>query len=479
MNNEALLMAIIASSNDAIISKTLDSIITTWNPAAERIFGYTAEEAIGKSITMLIPSHLQHEEGMIIGRIKSGEVIPHYETVRVRKDGSLVWVAITVSPIRDNDQLIIGASKIARDITEMVESERTHTIHTAIVNSSDDAIISKTLGGIITSWNPGAQRIFGYEADEAIGHSITMLIPDERLDEENLIIGQIKSGQRIEHFETVRKGKNGEEIHVSLTVSPVKNKQGEIVGASKIARNITDQVAMQKQLKEYTQMLEVSNNHKDHFISMASHELKTPITSVMASLQFLDRKLNDSGNDHKKLTERAVAGITKLNRLVGDMLDISKIQSGNLHFKYSIFALPELLREVIDNIQVTNPRHHISYINTLKDNRITADRLRMEQVFINLITNAIKYSPEADKVIVHSYKAGDKTIVSVQDFGMGIPAEHYDKLFSRFYRIEEQSQNISGLGIGLFITKQIIDGHQGNIWLQSELGKGTTFYISI
>ncbi len=471
-------MALIESSNDAIISKTLDSIITSWNPAAEKIFGYTSQEAVGRSITMLIPPEMQDEEVHIISQIKSGVSIPHYETVRVRKDGTRIWVAITVSPIRDASGQITGASKIARDITALIESERTNTIHTAIVNSSDDAIISKTLDGTITSWNPGAQRIFGYSPDEAIGKHITLLIPDERLSEEDTIISKIKNGQRVEHFETIRRAKAGDEIHVSITVSPVKDKKGEIIGASKIARNISEQIALQKQLKEYTRMLEVSNSHKDQFISMASHELKTPITSIMASLQFLNRKLDGADSGNKKLTEKAVAGITKLNKLVGDMLDIAKIETGNLQFNFSTFSLNELLHEVIDNIGLTNTKHQIFYDDSLVDAHITADRLRLEQVFINLITNAIKYSPEADKIVVNSYAADGKTVVSVQDFGMGIPAEHHNKLFSRFYRIEEQSQNISGLGIGLFITKQIIVGHNGNIWLQSELGKGSTFYVS-
>ncbi|MBS7564036.1 PAS domain-containing sensor histidine kinase [Mucilaginibacter sp. Bleaf8] len=477
MNTEALLTAIVKSSNDAIISKTLDSIITSWNPAAERIFGYTAEEAVGQSILMLIPPDLQDEETTIISNIRRGESIPHYETVRTRKDGTRIWVSITVSPVRDENQQIIGASKIARDITAQREAEHIGTIHTAIVNSSDDAIISKTLEGIITSWNPGAERIFGYSPDEILGKSITVLIPEERLSEENDIISNIKSGRRVEHFETVRKNKNGNDIYVSLTVSPVKDKKGQVIGASKIARNITEQVALQQQLKQYTTMLETSNQHKDQFISMASHELKTPITSAMANLQFLQRKLQDT--DNQRLAGKALGGVIKLNKLVSDMLDISKIESGKLEMNFSSVDVHELLHETIENIQLTSLKHQIQYLNTHENPVITADRLRLEQVITNIINNAIKYSPDADKVIVHCYPENGKTVISVQDFGAGIPAEHHAKLFNRFYRIEEQSRNVSGLGIGLFITKQIIEEHQGHIWLESEAGKGTTFYVCL
>jgi PAS domain S-box-containing protein len=374
------LSAIIDSAEDAIISKTLDGIITSWNKGAERIFGYTAEEVIGKPVTILIPADHQDEEPAILTRIRGGERIEHYETVRVRKDGTLVNISLTVSPIRRPDGRIIGASKIARDTTEHKraqkmlreqadvikqaydaiflrnsanaitlwnkgaertygytqkealgrsphellkteppipleeiyeslrrdgywEGELRHTrkdgeqliVETrwatvrdelgeimsileitrdvserkrsedkllqasAIVENSDDAIISKNLDGIILSWNPAAERIYGYTAAEAIGQPVTMLIPLDRPDEEPRILNQIRRGERVDHYETVRQHKNGTLIDVSLTVSPVKDAEGRIIGASKIARDITARKRADEQLREQTEIIETVN----------------------------------------------------------------------------------------------------------------------------------------------------------------------------------------------------------------------------
>ena len=374
------LSAIIESADDAIISKTLEGIITSWNKGAERIFGYTAEEIIGKPVTILIPEDHLDEEPAILARLRAGERIEHYETVRVRKDGALVNISLTVSPIKNPDGRVIGASKVARDITgsrraeamlreqalvikqaydavflrdsanaitlwnegaEMTygytqeealgrsphellkteppvpfeeiyeclrregywEGELKHTrkdgvqivVETrwatvrnelsevtsimeitrdvterkraeqsllqvaAIVENSDDAIISKTLDGVILSWNPGAERLYGYTAAEAIGQPVTMLIPSDRPDEEPHILEQIRSGQRVDHYETVRVRKDGTIIDVSLTVSPVRDATGRIIGASKIARDITARRHSAEQLREQAEIIETVN----------------------------------------------------------------------------------------------------------------------------------------------------------------------------------------------------------------------------
>ena len=184
-----------SSSDDAILSEDLDGIIRTWNPGAKRLFGYTAEEVIGKPITLLIPMDRHDEESDILSRIRRGECIDHYETVRQRKDGSLVEISVTVSPIKNAEGRIIGASKIGRDITERKRSEQVEKRFASIVESSDDAIVSKDLDGIINTWNPGAERLFGYTAKEIIGKPITLLIPIDRHGEESDILSRIRRGE--------------------------------------------------------------------------------------------------------------------------------------------------------------------------------------------------------------------------------------------------------------------------------------------
>jgi PAS domain S-box-containing protein len=243
-----LLGAIVDSSDDAIVSKDLNGIITSWNKSAERVFGYTAAEAIGQSITLLIPPDRLAEETEILNHLRRGERVDRFETVRQRKDGALLDISLTVSPVKDAKGRVIGASKVARDITQSKQADRAALLLSAIVDSSDDAIISKDLNGIITTWNIGAQRVFGYTAAEVIGKPVTILIPSDRLDEEPEILSRLKRGERVDHFETIRKRKDGSLLDISLTISPVKDKLGNIIGVSKIARDITERKRAQAAL---------------------------------------------------------------------------------------------------------------------------------------------------------------------------------------------------------------------------------------
>ena len=235
------LAQVVEWSDDAIVTKDLNSTITSWNRAAERMFGYTAAEAIGQSVRMIIPPELQAEEDTVLAKIRSGEALTHFETVRVRKDGSRINISLTVSPVRNEAGVVIGASKIARDITERKTSDLAIRRLAAAVMSSDDAIVTKTLDGIITSWNPAAERIFGYTAAEALGQSIRILIPEELQGEEDVVIARIRAGETVDHYETTRRAKDGRLIAISLTVSPIRDDSGAIVGASKIARDISEQ----------------------------------------------------------------------------------------------------------------------------------------------------------------------------------------------------------------------------------------------
>ena len=238
------LARVVESSDDAIISKDLNGTITSWNRSAERMFGYTAAEALGQSIRMIIPADRQAEEDMVLARIRANEGLTHFETVRQRKDGRRIPISLTVSPIHDDAGNVIGASKIARDTTERAEAAITSRQLAAVVESSDDAIVTKDLGSIITSWNPAAERLFGYTAAEAIGKSVRMLIPDELQGEEDVVLTKIRAGEKVDHYETVRQRKDGTRLNISLTVSPIRNDRGEVVGASKIARDVTERARL-------------------------------------------------------------------------------------------------------------------------------------------------------------------------------------------------------------------------------------------
>lgn len=231
--------AIVASSDDAIISKNLQGIVTSWNAGAQRLFGYLPQEMIGHSLLKLFPPGKANEEQFILEKIIAGEKVHHFETVRLHKDGTPLNISVTISPICDQHGRVIGASKVARDITEYMRLDREAQRYQAIVQSSDDAIISKTLSGIVTSWNRGAQTMFGYSAEEMIGQPMLILLPADRQDEETSILDRLRKGEKVEHFETLRVCKNGHSIEVSVTISPIFDQCGTVIGASKIARDIT------------------------------------------------------------------------------------------------------------------------------------------------------------------------------------------------------------------------------------------------
>ncbi|MCU1382983.1 MAG: hypothetical protein JWL71_1680 [Acidobacteria bacterium] len=275
------LAAIVDSSDDAIISKDLNGIVQTWNPSAERIFGYTAAEMIGRSIRVIIPTNRQSEEDEVLARIRRGEKLDHFETVRQHKDGTLVAISLTVSPIRNDEGVVIGASKIARDIRDRKRLA-------AIVESSDDAIISKTLNGIVTSWNPAAERMFGYTAEEMIGQSIRRIIPADRQSEEDEVVASIRGGRKVDHFETIRQHKNGSFIPISLTVSPIHDERGFVVGASKIARDIRERKAAEA---ERTRLLALAEQNAA--ITNTLNEIGAAVASAL-DRQAVVQKVTDA-----------------------------------------------------------------------------------------------------------------------------------------------------------------------------------------
>ncbi len=474
---QAILAAIVDSSDDAIIGKNLNGIITSWNPGATNLFGYTKEEAVGQPISLIIPKDCLVEEELIIENLRKGEKIEHFETVRMAKDGSEKFISLTVSPIKNRVGEVIGASKIARDISYRDNDDEKKAILASIVSSSDDAIISKTLKGIITSWNESAHRMFGYTEQEAIGQHISLIIPKERLGEETRIIESVTKGQKIDHFETVRVAKDGTERYISLTVSPIKNSRGKIVGASKVARDISLRIEAEKQRNLYTERLQDLNKYKDDFMVMASHELKTPLTVIMANLQILHEMMEKDENSI--FVKKAVKQVDKLSELIGNLLDVSKIQAGKLALKPVRFDLNVLLLDVINNFQQGTKTHQIVYKSSNKKIMITADRERMEQVVINIISNAIKYSRKAGEITVDVYKKDQEIIVSVKDEGIGIPQKDIENIFLRFYRVSGSASSFSGSGVGLYITSEIIKSHGGKIWAESKMGMGSVFHFSL
>jgi len=488
------LAALVQSSDDAIASKDLDGIVRTWNPAAERMFGYTAADIVGRSIRLIIPADRWHEEDEVLRRMRAGERIDHFETIRCRKDGTLVPISLTVSPIRDGRGRIVGASKIARDVSIQSTLERERSRLGAIVDSSDDAIISKDLSGVIQTWNRAAERMFGYTASEAIGQSITLVIPDDRLVEEGEVLRRIRGGKRIDHFETVRRRKDGTTIPISLTVSPIYDRAGRIVGASKIARDLTalrtyattleETVRREREAREREtaalRTAEEALRLKDEFLATLSHELRTPLTAIVGWLQILE--LN---RDQGRL-ERGLDAIQRntnlLTRLIGDLVDVSRIVTGTLTLQVQPTDVARVVEAAVDSVRQEVQIKQLQVTTTVAADLepIAADPDRLQQVMRNLLSNAVKFTPPGGRISITAQRQGSMIELGVADTGTGIRPEFLPHVFDRFSQQDGgKTRQHGGMGLGLAIVRHLVEMHAGTVGVSSVEGKGTTFTVRL
>jgi PAS domain S-box-containing protein len=346
----------------------------------------------------------------------------------------------------------------------------------AIVDSSDDAIVSKTLDGIITSWNPAAEKMFGYEAAEAIGQSIRLIIPPELQAEEDYVLSQLRQGEKIDHFETTRQTKDGRRLNISLTISPVRNAEGVVIGASKIARDITAKKQMEREREAALERLSEALAGRDEFIAIAAHELRNPLNVLMLLWQLMDRTQSHSSASRESLIERSRSQLARLSSLVDRLLDVARIRSGTFDLYLENFELGSLIRQVANRFELESPDNHIS-VQLEPHIEGTWDRLRLDQVMTNLVSNAVKFGLEKSVLITASVN-DDHVIITVRDEGIGISSEDFARIFKRFERANVRSHN-EGLGMGLWITQQIVQAHGGVVMVQSELGKGSTFTVRL
>lgn len=334
-----------------------------------------------------------------------------------------------------------------------------------IVEYSDDAIYSKTLEGIVTSWNRGAQNMYGYSEAEMVGESITKIIPEEKIAEYADFMDKVKNGVPTNDLETVRVAKGGKRINVSLRISPIKNTRGMIIGVSAIARDISDQKKMEEK--------------KNDFIRMAGHELKTPITTVMLVGQLAEKRAK------KKSLTGIAENIATMNdqvrrmaKIVDDMLDLSKIESGKLELVKESVDIDDLVKSTVADLKHFGDGKNI-YIEGRVGERLFIDKFRIIRVLTNLIVNAIKYSGESKTIKVIMEKKNGLATICIQDYGMGIGKDDQKRIFMRDYRTDRAIKSAGGLGLGLFIAKEIIKSHKGRIWVESEINKGSKFFISL
>lgn len=501
-----LFQDIVASTDDAIATKTLDGRVMSWNPAAERMFGYSAAEMIGRPMTTIFPPDRLGEEENILARIAQGQRVEPFETVRLHKDGTPIHVSVTISPLRDAMGRIVGASKIARDISERVRARereallaRTTWLYESLVESSTDAIITKTLQGRVTSWNRAAERIFGYSAAEMIGTPMIRLFPPERRPEEEDILARIARGERVEHFETVRLHKNGAPIHVSVTISPLRDEHGEIVGASKIARDISERLRAEQALaaereatareRQALQARLLQTQKIEAIGALAggiAHDFNNVLAGILGNVSLAQSDLAAGVPPLERLDQIATAA--KRSRLLVQQI----LTFGRRNVQHAtLLDLRDVVREAAQLLRPTLPAL-LELRTVLPDFPVLllGDATQLFQVTMNLATNAAQAvgdragcvelsvgmtsvefpSPDASPTLA----PGPYAVLVVSDDGAGISDATLPQIFQPFFTTKPPG---SGTGLGLSVVHGIVTSHHGGIAVTSTLGHGSRFDV--
>jgi two-component system, OmpR family, sensor histidine kinase VicK len=367
----------------------------------------------------------------------------------------------------------LGNTFIERDVRETSEIEDAAYRLAAIVASSDDAIVSKDLDGTVMSWNASAERIFGYSADEIIGRSIRLIIPADRQGEEDEVLARVRSGDRVEHFDTVRQRKDGSLVDISLTVSPIRDRTGRIIGASKIARDISERKQTEELLKQTIAL-------KDQFLGMVSHELRTPIATVLGNGQLLLRRgdmLQES--DKKQALVDIVSETERLQRIIENLLVLSRMDAGReLHPEP--LHMPRVVAEAVESFQ----RHSFGReVRVALEGEVpiaNAEPLLVNHVLENLLSNATKYSPAGTPIdVVVTTNERHEPLVRVLDQGMGFSAEDQAELFTPFYRSKAAAAKAGGMGLGLAVCRRILEVQGGTIEAKSRPEGGAEFSFTL
>jgi PAS domain S-box-containing protein len=386
-----------------------------------------------------------------------------------------IRVAALVSAVRTALRARQRQYQIRDHFAERERDMQALALLAAIVASSDDAIVSTTLAGRILTWNAGAERLFGYSAAEAIGQPITLLIPEERHDEEPALLGRIRRGERIEHFETVRVAKDGRRIAVSLTVSPVRDANGEIIAASKIARDIT-------QRKEAEAALREADRRKNEFLAILAHELRNPLAPIRNSLHILRMSAaNDpSAECVSEIMERQV---NHMVRLVDDLLEISRITSGKIELRKESVELAAIVRGAVETSRplIEDAHHQLALAIPPEPLTLEADAVRLTQVIANILNNAAKFTDARGQIWLTVRREGESVTISVRDNGKGIPADMLPYVFDLFTQANPSFDRAQGgLGIGLALVKSLVEMHGGSVRAHSDgPGKGSEFVVRL
>jgi PAS domain S-box-containing protein len=465
-------------STDMLCIAGFDGYFKQLNPAWQRTLGWTVEELMSLPCMNFIHPE-DRELTMETLTPKPGEGsspgvdVITFENRYACKDGSYRWISWN-SHLSLDEQLIVG---VARDITEQRKADETRAMLAAIVETSDASIIGETLDGKIIAWNPGAESMYGYTPKEAIGESISMLIPPDCSNEESDTLGRIKTGERVPPYETARLTKGGKRIDIWLAASPLRYADGRVIGVSRISRDITRLKEAEQAVKRKAEELARSNAELERFAYIASHDLQEPLRMVTSYTQLLAKRYAGKlDQDADEFIAYAVDGSNRMRGLINDILTYSRIGTRGKPFEPT--SVQAVLDDAISNLeQAIQESGAVITHNSLPT--VLGDGSQLLQVFQNLIGNAIKFRREdPPRVHVSAEQTGTEWVFSVHDNGIGIDSRYFDRLFVMFQRLHSKSE-YPGTGIGLALSKKIVERHGGRIWVESKLGEESTFRFTI
>lgn len=438
---------------DGVLEIGPDWKVSYASETASRILGSPLDKIHGTDLWDLI----QHSSGSgfreaLEEAMLKGEPVHIPECITLSKDK---WIECHCYPFED------GVSIYFQDTTEKRKADSAANYLAALVESSSDAIISKGLDGLVTSWNHGAEVLFGYTSDEMLGKPLTIICPPGRESEMASVLDQIRSGHKLVPFETERLTKDGRTIEVSVTVSPIRNHNGEIVGASKISHFIGVQKELERQIRQQSELLAEQSKRKDEFLAMLSHELRNPLAPIQTAVQILKKSHPDLAP--VETIDRQVHNMTKL---VDDLLEVSRALSGRLNLQVTELSVNEVVRHAMEASRpLIESRHHNVKMQLLsQDGWVMGDRTRLEEVLVNLLNNAAKYTPDGGMIEVEVTKHHDQVQIAIRDNGIGIDDDLKPVIFELFTQAERSlDRSEGGLGIGLSLVHKLVEMHNGTI----------------
>src|SRR5687768_11695330 len=478
----SLLAAIVASSDDAIISKTLDGRITSWNKGAERLFGHSAHEAIGKSIHLIVPPDGRDQVAQILDRIRHGERVDHLEVERVRKDGERVSVSITVSPVHDRHGLIIGASKTARDISARKQweanRERSEEALKFAMSAGRMGAWSRDLAVNDIWWSPELAVLFGFDPDD-VNYSrerlFSLLKPEDRTRVTSVIEAALARHEDYALEFQFRHAKTGEWRWMEARGRAHYDANGHPTKLYGLGIDITDRVRAVEALRE-------ADRRKDEFLATLAHELRNPLAPIASGLHIL-RTAGDNpevASTAREIMERQVA---QMVRLVDDLLDVARITTGKVELRSEVFDLAAAVNDAVETSRPLLEKNGQPLSVSLPDTPVhaNADRTRLAQVFANLLNNSAKFSDRGQPIAVSLAQEDQDAVIRVRDAGVGGAREALPGIFDMFGQADSHdSRKGGGLGIGLSLVKRIAEMHGGSVEARSEgIGRGSEFVVRI